>query len=153
MLDIEKGILIRGMQMNTSQYLIELLSDEYMLKILYATNDKPRSITQLSEDFDIPITACYRRIEDLRARGLVFEEGTQVSEKGRRIKLYKSSISKIDVHFQNGKMVFEISTDDGERKARELDVLTDLDIECDPPSMIKDSVFSEILMHRVKGDL
>ncbi len=93
-----------------------------MLKILYATNDKPRSITQLSEDFDIPITACYRRIEDLRARGLVFEEGTQVSEKGRRIKLYKSSVSKIDVHFQNGKMVFEISTDDGERMARRLDV-------------------------------
>jgi DNA-binding Lrp family transcriptional regulator len=138
--------------MNSGQYLIELLSDEYMLKILYATNDKPRSITQLSEDFDIPITACYRRIENLRNSGLVFEEGTEVSEKGRRIKLYRSSVSKIDVRFENGKMIFEISTDDGGMKARELNVLTDMDLECEPPSIVKDKILTEIFMHRVHGD-
>jgi DNA-binding Lrp family transcriptional regulator len=138
--------------MNSSQYLIELLSDEYMLKILYATNDRARSITQLSEDFDIPITACYRRIENLRDKGLVFEDGTKISEKGRRIKLYRSAVSKIDVHFENGKMVFEISTEDGEKKARELDVLTDMDMECEPPSVIKDNVYSKTFFHRIHGD-
>jgi DNA-binding Lrp family transcriptional regulator len=123
-----------------------------MLKILYATNDRPMSITQLSEDFDIPITACYRRIENLRDTGLVYEDGSEVSEKGRKIKLYKSSVTKIDVRFENGKMVFEISTDDGGMKARELDVLTDMDIECEPPSVLKDRVMSDIFVHRFHGE-
>ena len=118
--------------MNSSQSLIELLSDEHMLEILYATNETPKSITSLSKDFGISVTACYRRIELLQEMGIVRKDHEALSKKGRIIKLYRSNINKIDILFENGKMVFELSMDNGEKKNILRNVLTDKDIEYEP---------------------
>ena len=39
-----------------------LLTDEYAERILVATQDVPRSVQEISDRYDIPIAACYRKI-------------------------------------------------------------------------------------------
>ena len=49
----------------------QLLTDEYAIKILVATVRQPRSAQDIAVKYGIPIAACYRRIRDLEAAGLL----------------------------------------------------------------------------------
>ena len=48
-----------------------LLTDEYAERILVATQDVPRSVQEISDRYDIPIAACYRKIHELESAALL----------------------------------------------------------------------------------
>ena len=58
-----------------------LLTDEYAERILVATYYNHMSAQELSEKYDIPIAACYRRIHELERLGLIKCEKEITGEK------------------------------------------------------------------------
>src|SRR2546422_894741 len=48
-----------------------LLTDEYAERILVATQRIPRSVQEISDKYDIPIAACYRKIHELEEAGFL----------------------------------------------------------------------------------
>ncbi|PYO11872.1 MAG: hypothetical protein DMD31_17740 [Gemmatimonadetes bacterium] len=52
-----------------------LLTDEYAERILVATQENPRSVQEISDKYDIPIAACYRKIHQLRSAVLMYQDG------------------------------------------------------------------------------
>ena len=74
------------------------MGNKYSAEILDAT-EEPRSAQELSEELDIPIATCYRRIDELTEHGLLELHDSVLSEDRRRIKVYRRNIEALRVTF------------------------------------------------------
>jgi len=78
--------------------LLDALGGRYSVDILEAA-DEPVSAQQLSDEMDVPIATCYRRIEELVEAGLLRLEGRELSEQGRRTNVYRRTVDELTVEF------------------------------------------------------
>ncbi|NHN49555.1 helix-turn-helix transcriptional regulator [Halostella sp. JP-L12] len=79
-----------------SRSLLAALGSKYSVEILHATRT-PTSAQELSDELDVPIATCYRRIEELVDAGLLKCEGRQLSEEGRRTNVYRRTLDELTV--------------------------------------------------------
>lgn len=77
------------------------VGDKYAARILAAAAE-PRSAQQLSDELDVPIATCYRRIDDLVAADLLVCVGRQTSDRGRRTKVYRRTVDGLAVDLRGG---------------------------------------------------
>lgn len=77
---------------------LRVLGNEYNPEILQATYE-PRSAQQLSEELDVPIATCYRRIEELTETELMELHDRPLSEEHRRVNVYRRNVDAVNVHF------------------------------------------------------
>ena len=80
--------------------LLQALGNKYSPEILDAT-DEPRSAQELSEELDIPIATCYRRIDELSEHDLLELHDNVLSDERRRIKVYRRNVDAVHVQFEN----------------------------------------------------
>jgi hypothetical protein len=80
--------------------LLQALGNKYSPEILDAT-DEPRSAQELSEELDIPIATCYRRIDELTEHDLLELHDNVLSDERRRIKIYRRNVDAVHVQFEN----------------------------------------------------
>jgi predicted transcriptional regulator len=83
-----------------SAAVLSALGSKYSAEILCAAGT-PKSAQTLSEDIEIPIATCYRRIEELVDAGLLICEGRQLSEEGRRTNIYRRTLDEIEIDFSD----------------------------------------------------
>ncbi|WP_255190970.1 winged helix-turn-helix domain-containing protein [Natronobeatus ordinarius] len=81
-----------------SRAVLSALGNKYSAEILCAAGT-PKSAQALSEDIEIPIATCYRRIEELVDAGLLECEGRQLSEEGRRTNIYRRTVDELEIDF------------------------------------------------------
>lgn len=85
-----------------SASLLSALGSKYSAEILCAAGT-PKSAQSLSEDVEIPIATCYRRISELVEAGLLECEGRRLSDEGRRTHIYRRTVDELEVDFsRNG---------------------------------------------------
>ncbi|MFC7043197.1 ArsR family transcriptional regulator [Halonotius aquaticus] len=94
-----------------SEELIEVLGNKYNTDILSATTE-PKSAQDLSDELDVPIATCYRRIDELTDADLLTLHDRPLSDEHRRIKVYRRNVDKVEVSFEGG-----VSVDIAERSA------------------------------------
>jgi len=82
----------------------KLLADEYNIKILSATFKQPMSAMDLSIRFDIPIAACYRKIKELQAAGLLRCADRILTREGKRVRRFASNVRNVHVSLEGGKL-------------------------------------------------
>lgn len=82
---------------------LRVLANKYNAEILSAAQE-PMSAQDLSDKVDIPIATSYRRIEELTEAGLLELEDNKLSDEGRRTKVYRSKVDKLEVEFRNGEV-------------------------------------------------
>lgn len=99
--------------------LFKMMLDEYSSRILQLTSPKPMNALQLSDALGIPIAACYRRIRALKEAGILKEEGKVQSVGGKMVSLYRSSVEKVEVVLQDGRLRVLIDVD-GEQASEEM---------------------------------
>lgn len=109
--------------MNVS-HMLELMSDEYILRILDITKNRPLTISDISRDLGIPIASCYRRIEDLIDGDLVRVQD-HVTDRGRRTKGYITTVRRLDIKYSVGDIRIEITNSDGGKRS----LIMDLNLE------------------------
>jgi hypothetical protein len=80
--------------------LLQALGNKYSPEILDATGE-PRSAQDLSEELDIPIATCYRRIDELTEHDLLELHDNVLSDERRRIKVYRRSVDSVQVQFES----------------------------------------------------
>jgi len=92
--------------------LSKLLIDEYSAKILTYARDKPRSVQDMCQRLDIPVTLGYRRVNTLLNEGLLSCEGRALTQRGKWTKLYVSQVRRAQIFFDDGKvrLKFEFKT-------------------------------------------
>jgi len=74
--------------------LLAALGGKYAARILAAA-DRPKSAQQLSDELDVPIATCYRRIDELEAAELLVCQGREPSRRGRRTNVYRRTIGGV----------------------------------------------------------
>ena len=74
---------------------METLGKSYSVDILAATSE-PRSAQELSDELDIPIATCYRRVEELADRGLLETENVS---RARTVTVYQRSVDRLCTEF------------------------------------------------------
>lgn len=84
-----------------SDELIEVLGNKYNTDILAATAE-PKSAQELSEELDVPIATCYRRINELTESDLLELHDRPLSDEHRRIKVYRRNVDGIHIDFSDG---------------------------------------------------
>jgi len=98
--------------------MVSVFMDRYSSQILLGTSGQPKGIRELSREYDIPVTVCYRRIKKLVEIGLLKEEKI-----GKRVK-YKSKIEDFNavMDFEENRLRISLLAD-GERYDVETPIL------------------------------
>lgn len=78
--------------------LLRTLGNKYSAEILDAA-DEPQSAQDLSDELDIPIATCYRRIDELTEQGLLELHDSILSDDRRRIKVYRRNVESVEIGF------------------------------------------------------
>jgi len=81
--------------------IVEVLGNKYNPEILDATGE-PKSAQELSDELDVPIATCYRRINELEETDLLELHDRPLSDEHRRIKVYRRSVDAVEVTFHDG---------------------------------------------------
>lgn len=89
--------------------LLQTLGNKYSAEILDAT-DEPRSAQELSDELEIPIATCYRRIDELTEHDLLELHDNILSDDRRRIKVYRRNVDEVTIDFDE-----ELTVDIAER--------------------------------------
>jgi predicted ArsR family transcriptional regulator len=81
-----------------SAELLQTLGNKYSAEILDAT-DEPISAQDLSDELEIPIATCYRRIDELTEHDLLELHDNILSDDRRRIKVYRRNVDEVRIDF------------------------------------------------------
>jgi hypothetical protein len=96
----------------------QLLTDPYAVKILVATVRCPKCAQDISDQYGIPIAACYRRIRDLEQFGLIACTERKLSRQGKRVNYYVSLVKTAHVYYEEGKLKVKFEMKDGSYNTR-----------------------------------
>ncbi len=78
--------------------ILSAVSDRYSRTILEATMSKPKTALEISEEYKIPISTVYRRLQDLYDTKLLGISGS-ISDEGKKFFMYKSKVKGISTSF------------------------------------------------------
>ncbi|MDV3103437.1 ArsR/SmtB family transcription factor [Thermococcus waiotapuensis] len=84
----EKAININD---EAAKILAQIITNEKALAILHAIEDKPKSITQISEELGFPISTVSYHIDRMLRVGLVEVAGKKYGKKLQEMRLYQAS--------------------------------------------------------------
>ena len=85
---------------DVTQKVIEMLADAESRAILFSMIKKGKTATELSEKHKIPLSSVYKKISDLKELTLIQVDSWQISEKGRKFKVYKSRIKNAEINIK-----------------------------------------------------
>ncbi len=88
--------------------IVKVLTDGYAIKILVATNKEGKSAIELSQELDVPIAACYRRLHALEEVGLI-DSQEKITPKGKKMRYYRSKVKKANIRIEDNNLIIELS--------------------------------------------
>lgn len=74
---------------------------------------RPKSALELSEKLDIPIAACYRKINILESAGLICCEERKLTRAGKRVNMYKAKVKSASIAMERTGVRTRIEMTDG----------------------------------------
>ena len=82
---------------DVTQKVLEMLADAESRAIIFSIIKKGKTAAELSEKHKIPLSSVYKKISDLEELTLIRVDKWQISEKGRRFKVYSSRIKNAEI--------------------------------------------------------
>ena len=82
---------------DVTQKVIEMFADAESRAILFSMIKRGKTAAELSEKHKIPLSSVYKKISDLQELTLIKVDSWQISEKGRKFKVYKSRIKNAEI--------------------------------------------------------
>lgn len=95
--------------------------DEDVSRILAMTNSMPRCVKDISSELRIPISRCYRRINEMLDRGMLFEVGTDPNN----AVTYESNLRSMQILLEDHRLWMKLEFKDGMIKKGEYKVRTE----------------------------
>jgi len=82
---------------DVNQKVILALADAESRAILFSIIKKSKSAPELADRLRIPLSSVYKKLSELQALTLIEVERTVLSDRGRRLKMYRSRIKRADI--------------------------------------------------------
>jgi hypothetical protein len=88
--------------------ILKELFDGFSYKILLSTLDEPKSVFQICEENDVPISSTYKKIRKLKESGLLFIDKIVISERGKKIVFYRSKVRSIELTLDKQQVTLQL---------------------------------------------
>jgi|TARA_B100001750_G_C15033531_1_gene363031 predicted transcriptional regulator len=92
-----------------TQKVIEALADAESRAIIFSIIRRGKTATELSTTLKIPLSSVYKKLIDLENLTLIEIEKTELSDKGKRFKIYKSRINRAEITIKKPEPILTLS--------------------------------------------
>jgi predicted transcriptional regulator len=105
---MSKTPIIRLGEFDVTQKIIESLSSICARAVLFSIRDQPKDATQIADELGISLSTVYKTLTNLEDLALIEIDQFIISGEGKKIKQYKSRISKVEITMDNMKPVLSL---------------------------------------------
>ena len=96
-----KPNIIQLSEFDITQKIIESLSNVCTRAVLFCVKGEAKDANQISEELNISLSSVYKTVSNLEDLALIDVEKYIISKEGKKIKLYRSRIGKVEITMQN----------------------------------------------------
>ncbi len=89
--------------------LLQLMSDQYVRRILRSTIINAKSIDEIANENSIPLSTCYRRVHCLIGLGLLRVDRTIITQTDKKYEKFKSVIDALRVSVSGDSFSVEVN--------------------------------------------
>jgi DNA-binding Lrp family transcriptional regulator len=87
--------------------MIQALSDGYSRRILLSAIPKAKSVEDLSKENDIPLSTCYRRVNEMTQQGIMIVEKITITPDGKKYEMVRSAFKSVKISFDQGELAID----------------------------------------------
>ena len=98
---MSKKSIIQLSEFDITQKIIESLSNVCTRSVLFSVKNESKDVTQIADELKISISTVYKTLSTLEDLTLVEIEKYEISSEGKKIKLYRSRIGKVEITLDN----------------------------------------------------
>ena len=98
---MSKKNIIQLSEFDITQKIIESLSNVCTRSVLFSVKNESKDVTQIADELKISISTVYKTLSTLEDLTLVEIERYEISSEGKKIKLYRSRIGKVEITLDN----------------------------------------------------
>ena len=94
---MSKRNIIQLSEFDVTQKIIESLSNVCTRSVLFSVKNESKDVTQISDELKISISTVYKTLSTLEDLALAEIDKYVISPEGKKIKLYRSRIGKVEI--------------------------------------------------------
>jgi len=98
---MSKKSIIQLSEFDITQKVIEALSNVCTRSVLFSVKKESKDVTQIANELKISISTVYKTLSTLEELALAEVEKYIISAEGKKIKLYRSRIGKVEITLEN----------------------------------------------------
>jgi len=96
-----KPNIIQLSEFDITQKIIETLSNVCTRSVLFSVKSQSKDATQIAEELKISLSTVYKTLSNLEELALAEVDKFIISPEGKKIKLYRSRIGKVEITLDN----------------------------------------------------
>ena len=94
---MSKRGIIQLSEFDVTQKIIEALSNVCTRSVLFSVKNESKDVTQIADELQISISTVYKTLSTLEDLALAEIDRYVISPEGKKIKLYRSRIRKVEI--------------------------------------------------------
>ncbi len=94
---MSKRNIIQLSEFNVTQKIIESLSNVCTRSVLFSVKNESKDVMQIADELKISISTVYKTLSTLEDLALAEIDRYVISPEGKKIKLYRSRIGKVEI--------------------------------------------------------
>ena len=94
---MSKRGIIQLSEFDVTQKIIESLSNVCTRSVLFSVKNESKDVTQIADELQISISTVYKTLSTLEDLALAEIDRYLISPEGKKIKLYRSRIRKVEI--------------------------------------------------------
>ena len=94
---MSKRGIIQLSEFDITQKIIELLSNVCTRSVLFSVKNESKDVTQIANELKISLSTVYKTLSTLEDLALAEIDRYVISPEGKKIKLYRSRIRKVEI--------------------------------------------------------
>jgi len=98
---MSKGNIIELSEFDVTQKIIESLSNVCTRSVLFSIKNESKDVTKIATELKISLSTVYKTLSTLEDLALAEIEQYVISDEGKKIKLYRSRIGKVEITLEN----------------------------------------------------
>ena len=98
---MSKSNIIQLSEFDITQKIIESLSNVCTRSVLFSIKNESKDVTQIANELKISLSTVYKTLSTLEDLALAEIEQYVISDEGKKIKLYRSRIGKVEITLED----------------------------------------------------
>ena len=92
-----KPNIIQLSEFDITQKIIESLTNVCTRAVLFSVKDESKDATQIADELNLSLSTVYKTLATLEDLTLIVVDKYVISDEGKKIKLYRSRIGKVEI--------------------------------------------------------